>query len=410
MPEKFEKTSPETAPTPAEKGGRKEPPILHYDTFRPEKEIKEILKRPQEERPRALRRFKEKFTYQQAGLAEMQERLVRLIRSNPDIPIEKLSQEAVEFRNKYGFTYNQHLITKKVLEKYVDKHQAVREIRKEYPDQNELFQALFGRPPHGKIEVVEGPMTLYFRCHDLEDYALIYSEAFLAGRELIVEDMESADMSGGVSIGTSLAPGLEGAIIAEKAEGRPFSDPDAKRILIHEEEHAIQRLFEETRRRESALQELRKAGTDKERELLIKRYCRWLGEPAEERAKNEILAYFKSGDSAMDIFMNLTRINGLYDYNAEHREELPEFLAEEIGEEHRPLIEKAVRDVFSYEYSSLINRAIRAFATLREKLIIYGYSPQEAAEKAVLILNTKPLPKWERDIEIFLEQNKEKQK
>ncbi|MGC9049165.1 MAG: hypothetical protein ACP5IX_03030 [Patescibacteria group bacterium] len=64
-------------------------------------------------------------------------------------------------------------------------------------------------------------------------------------------------------------PELEGAILIENAEGRKF-DEGLKLILIHEEQHAIESLFTETKPEDNIF-ELIEASTDQKRIEEIKK-------------------------------------------------------------------------------------------------------------------------------------------
>lgn len=159
----------------------------------------------------------------------------------------------------------QEQIAEDVLRQYIEKHAKLREVRSQYSDDADLFEALFGRKPHGILKVWEGPITLYIQCHDPEDYTFISSQEYLSGRPTSKEDKKISQMSSGVNVNATLIPGLEGAITVENAHGisrRDFrqliKDPkkyhdewleDQKRsTYFHEEQHAIKRLFSVGRR------------------------------------------------------------------------------------------------------------------------------------------------------------------
>jgi hypothetical protein len=125
------------------------------------------------------------------------------------------------------------------------------------------------------VTVVEGPISLYFRCQDEDDYALIHSQEFAQGKLSVSSDrLREAMKSGGVSISASRAdsPTLEkdedlldetgkldetrlaerrqlltrlgGAIIAEN-NTVPRSLTHRWNIYRHEEQHAMKRIMGE---------------------------------------------------------------------------------------------------------------------------------------------------------------------
>jgi len=374
-----------------------EPVITPGEIFDPEAALKRVRKFPKKEQSQELKEFKEKLAYQKEGLARIQEQLIIAIRKNPDASTGQLYEIVRDFGPRYGLTEAQKETAKSMLQTYVEKHKRVREIRGQCPDDDDLWFALFGNIPRGRIEVIEGPMTLYFRCHDIVDYGLIYSQSFLQNRQITQEDERVANMSGGVSVGTSLAKGLDGTIIAENAEGRPF-EGYAKGTFLHEEQHAMKKLFREELTKNNALQELKASKTDEEREAAMRHYFQWLRHNEEGRAKDEIFAFLKDGfHSPQDTLKYLTESKeegGLYDYFANEEEGLIQFLVPKLGEKHKPLIQKTVQQVFVTEYRKFLEDGIGAFTALREE----GYSQ----EQTIALLIKEPLTKWEKVVRRLL--------
>ena len=157
------------------------PPIEPDEIFDPEKELSEIKTVPKEEKKKRLQEFKEKLAYQKEGLARTQEQLINVIRDNPDINWPELYGKALDLLTKYGANMQEDKV-REILSRYHWRHLAVKEAREKFPDDDKLFEAIFGRPSRGKIEVMEGPVTLYFRCHNTNDYALISKQTFLEYR------------------------------------------------------------------------------------------------------------------------------------------------------------------------------------------------------------------------------------
>ncbi len=138
-----------------------EPPIEPDEIFNPEKELSEIKIASKKERKQKLQEFKEKLAYQKEGLARTQEELTNIIRENPDIAWRELYGKTLDLLVKYGADEQKDKV-RKILSNYHWRHLAIKEAREKFPDENQLFEAVFGRPPRGKIEVIEGPVTLYF--------------------------------------------------------------------------------------------------------------------------------------------------------------------------------------------------------------------------------------------------------
>jgi len=358
-------------------------PIGPDEVFDPERELAEIKTAPKEEKKQKLQEFKEKLAYQKEGLARTQEELTNTIRENPDIIWKELYGKALDLLIKYGAdTEENTLKTEKVLARYWWRHKHIKEAREQFPDENLLFEAVFGQLPRGKIEIMEGPITLYFRCHNLKDYALISKQTFLKNRGPSFSERKSAKAEGGVSISTSLVPDLQGTIIAERARSK-FND-NQKKIYTHEEQHAIKRLFNERPVREmtsyktgGSLVEWLRGG----RELL-----------AELSVKDEILAYMKEGRwDANDVFNILTKSGkkgGLYDYLTKEKSEIMAIHSKGKSRDEKKELIKTVKQIFETEYYKLIKDGIRSFQDLTDN----GYTK----EQTIALLNVEPLSKWSK--------------
>ena len=166
-----EESAPEAAP-------------LTYVPFDAGEELKNIKNLPpeREDSPeimkRAVRRdqvsdFKDNLMRQKEGIGKTIGDLRAMVESVPDASQEALMRKVFEVAPGYRFTQQQEGIFKNGVEQYCQKHLAVEKYREMYPDDNDLFEACFGRKPKGKLEVVKGPMTLCFRCFSENDYAFV---------------------------------------------------------------------------------------------------------------------------------------------------------------------------------------------------------------------------------------------
>ena len=375
-------------------------PLTTGDIFSPELELKKIRQAPREEQPQLLQEFKEKLAYQKEGLANIQEQVIQKVRENPDASLEQLYGWTSDLGKKYGLTDEQKGVARDLLKTYSEKHLNIRNIRQKYPDDKKLYQAMFGHEPKGKIEVVEGPATLSFRCHNLEDYATIYSQKFLSGVGLERRDLDIADMSGGASISSSNIPGLEGTITAVNLP-RAYTQKDADQIEKHEEQHAIKKLFGDRIQHRTAFSRLLDASNEGERELALKGLLRNRRERiADERARDEILAYFKGGNrDSQGTLQELTKSGekgGLYDYLKLDKQDvlkeadgwLKTYGPERFGEEFKPKVEKAAEEVYGKEYQDLLKEGIQAVQTLTKK----GYTKEET----MALLIQEPLSRWDK--------------
>lgn len=369
-------------------------PLAPGETFRPEAELKNVLRRRGEERRERYLAFKEKLAFQKEGLAAIQEKVAEAIRARPDASLGQLYEVVRDFAPRFGLTLDQKEVARQMLLAYRGKHIAVSHTRRKYQDDQELYRVLFGKPPIGQVEVIEGPMTLYVRCHAVEDYARIHSQSFLQGRDPEQKDILATSQSGGVSINTSLVPGLEGTIIAENAQGRPF-DQEARAILTHEEQHVIKKLFRESEldsdRVHRVIESLVRAPDGPSRRLAVRGYLRLIREVGEARAKDEMLAYFKdrrlAPNEILGILITPAAEGGVYDYYSEaERQDTIAHLKVLVGVESAGLIAEETERVLKTEYERVLARGAASLVILEGN----GYS----RDQATALLTTEPLRKW----------------
>jgi hypothetical protein len=167
--------------------------------------------------------------------------------------------------------------------------------------------------------------------------------------------VEQANRSGGASTKAVGSEKMRGAIIIENTgllernttislyQKIEWSED----IRIHEEQHALHALFEITGMRTFTADRLLDSESESEDALIVKSYAEYYRERvAEQRAKDEILAYFKDGHPAPAVYGILTQEDGLYDYLKDSKQRIEEFVVNEFMDEKlRPLVEKAANEV-----------------------------------------------------------------
>ncbi len=166
-----------------------------------------------------LEEFKERLRYQQEGISGLIRRLHELVYQNPDIPPKKLYQELDRFSNTHGFDKAiEHGFVVGIGD-YWQKRRAVKQALARYPDKNDLFAVCFGKKPHGKVDIIQGPMTVMFRCYDDSDYVLAYHFGKTGGdmSKLNTEEVKQALASGGAALRKVGIPSLAGTVILENA-------------------------------------------------------------------------------------------------------------------------------------------------------------------------------------------------
>lgn len=367
----------------------------HHD-FYPPREVRKVRKLSRNERKEQLPLLKERLQAYIASHAKLQEAISAEICANPDGAIEDLYAIADAAVERGEISSEDRDDIDHIVDGYDLKHRAVWQTRMEHPRDNELYSHLFGVLPFGRVEVVTGPMTLYFRCYDERDYARIRLQKFSAGAEVSKEDIREANKSGGVHLWAAPFEELNGTITAENSSQYRDQERLSFFTRTHEEQHAINQLLsDEIRSREpkeifnpAIFNECGK----EERKLLLRRYLRWWREVAEMMARDEILAYYKEDQNSLyDISQFLikpTHEGGIYDYmHKEKRIELAQALMEHLGEKHKDLIRQCVSDVLVDDYHKLFKKSIDAVEVL---------SNSYTREQTIAILQRTPLNKWHK--------------
>jgi hypothetical protein len=379
------------------------PPIKHGEVFDPEKEILEVLKASRMERPAKLSEFKEKLAFQKAGLARVQDLMIDEIRRHPEKSTDELYEMATELGTEFGMNEKQKKEARKALEKYEKQHKAIEKIRKEHKKDEDVFKELFWKEPKGKTEVVQSPVSLYFKCYDFEDYlAVCYQErmrGFVKEKNFTDEEKKDAYASGARNVYSFSHPELGRAITVENTQ-KLLSEPTVDQEeyvgqkFAHEEQHIFYGFFNKDEaidpNNDSTLFTIRKnyvnAKTEKEKEKVLKKFFRSFRQYADDRAKDEILAYYKDGRAGR-TYNELTTDEaegGIYDFLAKPKK--PNYLWTVTNEEDTEFIKRISNKLLIEEYKKTITDGIEVIQKMEEN----GY----AKDEIIALLTHEPLAKW----------------
>lgn len=280
-------------------------PLSSGEIFDPEREVKKILKLARKDRVYKLKEFKNKLAYQRVGLVKIHIELDRVVHKNLNLSFQEAWKMVSAKGAKYGMSWRQRSIAKSILRKCFKTHSYIRDVRKKYPNDAELYAAIFGKLPEGYVKVFEWPTNLYFYCLDIRDYAFIYQgREFWEEKGVLTEDhIENARRSNGVmtQCGSHLISGLENALAAGII---PDIDPwGIISTFFHEEQHSINALI-----REHVVPCI-EYGRDLYRSESFRKIP-WgnllnYQQMAEEHASDEILAYFKSDDHTPETMFDI---------------------------------------------------------------------------------------------------------
>lgn len=349
------------------------------EEFNPEIELQKIRRMPRgDEKELALVEFKKLLSEQRAGITQLSHDVQSVLQKllvYPDRE-DQIFIEARDMIEKQSQLYklpsevNQEI--KDMLSAFADKHHSVAETIRKYPDPRKLFKFLYGSAPEGKIELRQGVISLSFICYDIHDYAKIYKGGFRG--KVDSSDIEVSGKTGGVFLGGApyFSSHLRGTLI-----GVNFSTPSyAETTLIHEEQHAMNRILRNTLSQRYFEVSLYDASNTLEALSLVKNRCRREVLEATQRAKDEIVAYLFDG-SSVDRTINKLISSDLYRYFDKESilENIEKGLEYSSASLNNNLILEEARKIFEDEYVTLIKEGAHSFRELRWK----GYSSQAIA-------------------------------
>ncbi|MBI4457359.1 hypothetical protein HY633_00140 [Candidatus Uhrbacteria bacterium] len=312
----------------------------------------------------------------------------------------------------------------RAVEKIFDRRQAIDELMGSSNKPGEIFRVCFGREPVGWIQVIPGPVTVYFRCGDLEDYALIHSGAYAEGRgttsdeerenakltsgvarvpsrartELVKNDPDMKTPSGVIDEGLvndrmRLLDRLDGAIIAEKAATSSFLNGWS--TYRHEEQHAIHHLtgqihLDRLRQRIAAyVKELKKKEPETDAEVAE------IERESEERSEHLYQQWSKAhlgSEPAPDIETALHRMGEAEDATAKKIERLQGWptLKALVGRYVEEMIEEAGKDeILAYYIEGGLDPAVDA-VDIGEKEKLKAILARTEQEKGLYDYHAKP--------------------
>lgn len=356
------------------------------------------------------------YKHRQLDLARLELSIVEETIKNPDIGLEGLQQVLLEGGKEVPGFDSLKNASLDLLEKFFNRHERVREVwNKNVEDPSKTYAYVFGKKPQGDVEVVTGPSVLYFKCHDLRDYAHIYHvHESNYDNSVIEQKMEIADESGGVKLNHSPIYGLNGGLLAENShriDTYPVevTEKISQEIYTHELSHALLDLLD-TKNSYNEIGTFYSANTIEELTYRIRRQAEEVRiGTIDKYVSNEILAYCVSGRDSDSTFTILTEKGGLYDYYGSNKDQYDETVKGAIfhqlgfnvpyrhGKFDSAVIdgitEKKINEVFVEDYAKVVKRGIESFYNL----VGYGATAAEARN----ILAREDLIRWPRVAERF---------
>lgn len=385
-------------------------PIKPGEVFKPSSALKKIRKASIDQKQELVDEFKEKLVYQKEGFGVFELQMVALFEKFPDIELDECLIKTKAMAKQLGLDREQIKIAEYIIKTFWKRHQAVREARKEIPEDDKLFQFYFGRKPKGKVEVIVGPASFFFLCFDKDDYALIYNEASRNKEIPDAAEISRAEKTGGFFRAQNVLvlekPELvDGTTLVGKATGGFYDRATRK----HEQQHAffelkkdgmesVKRHPKHERDLRSFRMELKLAKDEGKKRVAMIRYFREIRRSSDDRrgVAGEILAYFAGcshrSDEIFKILTTLKEKEGLYDYfDKDYKDILIKQLIDDLGEENKSIVEECFEQVFNVEYKQVLKEAIDSL----DELINSGYS----LDTAVATMGFEPLSKWKKTVQ-----------
>lgn len=360
------------------------------NSFDPEEEIQRIMREifaagmlsPQNKQDK-LSELKERLATQKIGIAEINLYLEEKATNNSQIDLTALKSFFEEKTAKYKlapFQVERHRLLFREVEKRITLMDYYGK-RFENLSSKDTFKALFGFEPLGETEIERRGLCFCVYCSNPSDYTNIY--AGKAQGETKERLKKTADSTGGCANVYTVLPELQGAIVAVKGSKE---DDFRDEIAIHEEKHSLNNLAEIVQNLDKRwyLQEReyhQAEDNEKLRMFFINKsnYCN-------ERAKDEALAYLKSGEHPVVILNRLEEKKdegGLYDY---FRDENIYPIFQELKDIYSKEKLESMQNIFFKKYRSDVKGTVECLLGLDD----FGFSP----EFAISIFQSEKLGNW----------------
>ena len=365
-------------------------------------ELAEIRLGPKKERKDKVIAFKSELLERKKGLAVIQKELFNAIHQNPDSSKEELFslvQEISRDRN-INLPESWNKMISGVIDKYKDNRVIIKNLREKYPDDGDLFEAVFKFKPKSRVEVNEGPFALDFKIFNKDDFISAYYWNSLS-KGLSEEQKANKDVFMGALMVKLPDPSLSGLVVIENFDLN--GEDNARKVFLHEEQHAFNTLIELGNDQvyfvEIGEMVSNSQKSEREIDINIKIYLRkilkeqlddWLG----DRIMNELSAQFKGGLDSKAVFNTLKKTRddgGSYDYFYEFREAFISSSNGIIDSILRKVILRNVYKVFIDEYRKLIREAVDA---VRELTDGFNYS----IDQALAFLMQEDIRDWKKSV------------
>lgn len=346
----------------------------------------------------------ESIVDQKIGVAKILARLDKILLDNSELDHQATDNIIDEMSDELKITPDQTELLKGGVAQYFEKHEAIASSITKFKEsfgsawQREFFKYCFGKYPEGNIDLREGPMTIYWLCESLDDYALACNEEPEEAKESFGKRKSLLD---------DQPEELRGTMILEYS-GHPqhmasSMDQRSKKSKItetHEQQHVIFDMLKD----ELNYEPLNFDGLDAnsslaEVKVAVKRYLQFRRLEIERSAKNEIMAYWRDGERSIEEIKDLIlEKGGSYDHRGEHNErELSKYLIARFGDNYKDFIpDLNIDGIWQQECAVFEYDILQALDVLKD---IDKISPDKKNDYLYL-LSLERSDKWRRTYEL----------
>ena len=259
-------------------------------------------------------RLRQDAMIRQVQTARIINHLYTIIQENPGASSYYLMYVAKKSGLENLVSKDEYTLFQNATLEYEKKHKAVKQAIQDFPDPNVLFERCFEKKPLGKVEIVPGPMTIYFRCFDENDYFTAHE---YGRKSKSMDEKAIKEHTGGTAIWYSGITSLQGCLTVENVS---VNGGYSNGVRIHEEKHQFNKLFRPLEYSQSvddvfnyALEYSKNPEQLRQRILyswmLLQRKVMGI----DDQARGEILAYLHEGMTLTDI-SQIIQNSQVYDY------------------------------------------------------------------------------------------------
>ncbi len=358
----------------------------NQDVFDPQGELLKIKNSSREDKKEFLKKYRIDLGDQLFGMSKINNFLESEFSKNEKVNLASLYLQFKEKAKEYKLSQWQIERYNNVFNEFKEAKKHIKQEWKEYKNKpkDEVVREIIDADYFCKGEIVmeNHEIALVFYIYNIDDYTRILSHKN-SSEKIVEEDYDNARESGGFhQMGV--------VFINKSAMENPQSE---KETLIHEIKHCINGLIDRGLQKHHEFEIAKGNENAKNIEEYFKNELR----DSTNRAKDEILAYYKAGEDVENFCKKMFIENGPYDYfnidkyikrkNADEYDEDEENWRKTLKEYRKKEIKKWQRD-YKLKYEEIVLESLRVLIHLE----ICGFSRSEI----IGMLQSNPITEWKK--------------